>query len=221
MTGQVHLERDGDIAVLVIDNPPVNAGSHDIRKGLLAAIRTLQEDETVTGAVLIGAGRTFISGADLKEFDLPLGPPQMPQVIEAIETADIPFVAALHGAALGGGYELALGCDGRIAAPGTVVGLPECALGILPGAGGTQKLPRLVGRAQAVRLIAGAVRVKAPEALSLGMIDAVAEGDLRAAAVDLARGMAGAKNRVIDKAIRRQGGKGQPTGSIPSVTVFS
>lgn len=201
MTGQVHLERDGDIAVLVIDNPPVNAGSHDIRKGLLAAIRTLQEDETVTGAVLIGAGRTFISGADLKEFDLPLGPPQMPQVIEAIETADIPFVAALHGAALGGGYELALGCDGRIAAPGTVVGLPECALGVLPGAGGTQKLPRLVGRAQAVRLIAGAVRVNAPEALSLGMIDAVAEGDLRAAAVDMARGMAGAKNRVIDKVV--------------------
>ena len=201
MTGQVHMERDGDIAVLIIDNPPVNAGSHDIRKGLLAAIGTVVGDATVKGAVLIGAGRTFISGSDIREFDLPLGPPQMPQVIEAIESAPIPFVAALHGAALGGGYELALGCDGRIAAPGTTVGLPECALGILPGAGGTQKLPRLVGRAEAVRLIAGAVRVKAQEALSLGMIDAVAEGDLRIAAVKMARRMAGTKSRVIDKPV--------------------
>ncbi|MGO4917310.1 3-hydroxyacyl-CoA dehydrogenase NAD-binding domain-containing protein [Pseudogemmobacter sp. W21_MBD1_M6] len=198
MAGQVHLERDGDIAVLIIDNPPVNAGSHDIRKGLLSAIMAVEGDASLSGGVLIGAGRSFISGSDIREFDLPLGPPQMPQVIAAIESAAKPFVAALHGVALGGGYELALGCDARVAAPGTVVGLPETALGIIPGAGGTQKLPRLVGRAEAIRLIAGAVRVKADEALSLGMIDAIATGDLRAAAVAMVRDLAGVKRRVID-----------------------
>ncbi len=198
MAGQVHLERDGDIAVLVIDNPPVNAGSHAVRKALLAAIAAVEDDDSLTGAVLIGAGRSFISGSDLREFDLPLDPPQMPQVIAAIEASGKPFVAALHGAALGGGYELALGCDARIAAPGTVVGLPETALGIIPGAGGTQKLPRLVGRPEAIRLIAGAVRVPAERALTLGMIDAVAEGDLLAEAVAMARAMARTKRRIID-----------------------
>ncbi|WP_114966114.1 3-hydroxyacyl-CoA dehydrogenase NAD-binding domain-containing protein [Alkalilacustris brevis] len=198
MAGKVHFERDGEIAVLTIDNPPVNAGSHDIRKGLLAAIDKVEADGDLKGAVLIGAGRSFISGSDIREFDLPLGPPQMPQVIAAIEGASKPFVAALHGAALGGGYELALGCDARIAAPGTMVGLPETALGIIPGAGGTQKLPRLVGRAEAIRLIAGATRVSADKALALGMIDAVEDGDLRRAAVEKARAMAGTKRRVID-----------------------
>ncbi|WP_416916329.1 MAG: 3-hydroxyacyl-CoA dehydrogenase NAD-binding domain-containing protein [Roseicyclus sp.] len=201
MAGSVHLERDGPIAVLVIDNPPVNAGSHAVRKGLLSAIATVEADETCTGAVLIGAGRSFISGSDLREFDLPLDPPQMPQVIAAIEGASKPFVAALHGAALGGGYELALGCDARIAAQGTVIGLPETALGIIPGAGGTQKLPRLVGRPEAIRLIAGAVRVPAEPALALGMIDALAGGDLRAEAVALALSLAGEKRRVIDRPV--------------------
>lgn len=201
MSGQVHLEKDGDIAVLVIDNPPVNAGSHDIRKGLLEAIAQVKADDGIVGAILIGAGKTFIAGSDLREFDLPLGPPQMPQVIAAIEGAAKPFVAALHGAALGGGYELALGCDARIADAGTVVGLPETALGIIPGAGGTQKLPRLVGKAVAVDLIATAKRVKADRALKLGMIDAIAQDDLRTDAVAMARSMTGSKQRVIDKAI--------------------
>lgn len=205
MTGQVHLERDGDIAVVIIDNPPVNAGSHAIRKGLLAAIDAVEKDAQLTGAVLIGAGRSFISGSDIREFDLPLAPPQMPQVIAAVEGASKPCVAALHGAALGGGYELALGCDARIAAPGTMVGLPETALGIIPGAGGTQKLPRLVGKAEAIRLIAGAVRVEAREALALGMVDAIAEGDLREEAVKMARGLAGTKKRVIDRPVPERG----------------
>lgn len=198
MSGQVHLEKDGDIAVLVIDNPPVNAGSHDIRKGLLDAIAKVEADEGIVGAVLIGAGKTFISGSDLREFDLPLGPPQMPQVIAAIEKSVKPFVAALNGAALGGGYELALGCDARIADASTVVGLPETALGIIPGAGGTQKLPRLVGKAVAIDLIATAKRVKADKALELGMIDAIAQDNLRADAVNMARSMKGTKRRVID-----------------------
>ena len=198
MTGRVHLEVDRDIGVLVIDNPPVNAGSHDIRRSLLEAIACVEADADLFGAVLIGAGRTFVAGSDLKEFDLPLAPPQMPAVIAAIENSAKPFVAALHGAALGGGYELALGCDARIADPSAIVGLPETALGIVPGAGGTQKLPRLVGRAVAVDLIANARRVKADRALALGMIDAIASGDLREEAVALARSIAGTKRRVID-----------------------
>lgn len=198
MGGQVHVERDGTIAVLIIDNPPVNAGSTDVRKGLSDAIASLAADADVTGAVLIGAGRSFIAGSDIREFDLPLAPPEMPQVIAAIETAAIPFVAALHGAALGGGYELALGCDWRIAAPGTVVGLPETTLGILPGAGGTQKLPRLIGKPKAIELIATGARVGADQALHLGMIDALATGDLRQDAIALARRVAGQKRRVID-----------------------
>lgn len=199
MTGTVHLERDGNVAVLVIDNPPVNAGSSSVRKALLASLADVEADPSLVAGVLIGAGQTFIAGSDLREFDLPLTPPQLPDVIAAIEGSGKPWVAALHGAALGGGYELALGCDARIAAPGTVVGLPECGLGIIPGAGGTQKLPRLVGRATAISLIASGRRVPAEEAARLGMVDQIALGDLRAEAVELALSLTGEKRRVIDR----------------------
>jgi 3-hydroxyacyl-CoA dehydrogenase len=201
MSGKIHFEQDGDIAILVIDNPPVNAGSHDIRKGLLEAIARVEADNAIIGAVLIGADKTFIAGSDLREFDLPLAPPQMPQVIAEIEKSAKPFVAALRGMALGGGYELALGCDARIADVETVVGLPETALGIIPGAGGTQKLPRLVGKAVAIDLIATAKRVKADKALFLGMVDALSQGELRADAVIMARSMVGTKRRVIDLSV--------------------
>lgn len=199
MKPKIRLERDGDIGVIVIDNPPVNASSAEVREGLLAAISTITDDPTLSGGVLIGAGRSFIAGSDLREFDLPLADPQLPDVIAAIETSPKPFVAALHGAALGGGYELALGCDARVAAPDTVVGLPETGLGIIPGAGGTQKLPRLVGTAQAISLICAGSRVPAAQALKLGMIDAIAPQDLRAQAVALARTCP--KSRVIDRNI--------------------
>lgn len=198
MSGQVRLERDGAVAFLVIDNPPVNAGSAAIRAALLARVAEVEADPAICAGVLIGAGKSFIAGSDLREFDLPLSNPQLPQVIAAIEGAAKPFVAALHGVALGGGYELALACDARVAAPGTMVGLPECGLGILPGAGGTQKLPRLTGKARAIALICSGRRVKADEALDLGMIDAVATGDLREAAAARALALVGRKRRVID-----------------------
>lgn len=200
MSGQVHLERDGAVAFLVIDNPPVNAGSAAIRAALLARVAEVEADPAISAAVLIGAGKSFIAGSDLREFDLPLSAPQLPQVISAIEAAAKPFVAALHGVALGGGYELALACDARITAPGTMVGLPECGLGILPGAGGTQKLPRLTGKVRAIALICSGRRIKADEALDLGMIDAVAADDLRREAAAQALALVGRKRRVIDLA---------------------
>lgn len=197
MSGKIHLERDGAVAVLIIDNPPVNAGSAAVRSALLARIAEVEADPDLRAGVLIGAGKSFIAGSDLREFDLPLAEPQLPQVIAALEGSAKPWVAALHGAALGGGYELALAADARIASPDTVLGLPECGLGIIPGAGGTQKLPRLVGRARAISLICAGTRVGGAKALDLGMIDALATGDLRAQAVALA--LATGKRRVIER----------------------
>ncbi|MFP5517896.1 MAG: 3-hydroxyacyl-CoA dehydrogenase NAD-binding domain-containing protein [Alphaproteobacteria bacterium] len=208
--GTVRLERDCGVAVIVIDNPPVNAGSTAVRRGVLDAIATVAADPELEAAVLIGAGKTFIAGSDLREFGQPLEEPQLPAVIAAIEACAKPVVAALHGAALGGGFELALGCDARVAAPGTRVGLPEVTLGMIPGAGGTQRLPRLVGTSTAIGLICEGRRVAAAEAVSLGLVDALAEGEgaegegaeaLRAAAIAHARRLAGGKRRVADRPV--------------------
>lgn len=201
----VRLERDGRIGVIVIDNPPVNAGSQAVRAGILDTIAAFKSDPELDAAVLIGAGKTFVAGSDIREFGQPIADPHLPVVIAAIEACPKPVIAALHGAALGGGLELALGCDARIAAPGTVLGLPEVKLGMIPGAGGTQRLPRLVGIAAAIEIITSARRLPAPEALQLGLVDAVADGDLRTAAVALAHSWTGRK--------RRLGGVNVPPGS--------
>ncbi|MCE7030007.1 3-hydroxyacyl-CoA dehydrogenase NAD-binding domain-containing protein [Jiella avicenniae] len=198
--GKIALRIDGDIATVVIDNPPVNAGSHDVRRGLLDAFAAIAGMDGIAGVVLAGANGTFVAGSDLKEFGAPLGEPQLPAVIAAIEATAVPVVAALDGAALGGGFELSLGCDGRVAAPGTVIGLPEVGLGIVPGAGGTQRMPRLAGVPASLGLICGARRIAAEEALRLGLIDAVAADDLRMAARDLLRRLDG-KRRVRDLAV--------------------
>ena len=150
----VRVERVQATAFVVIDNPPVNASSFELREGLLAAIKLLAEDAGVTAIVLIGAGKTFIAGADIREFGKPLRDPQVPEIIAAIEQCPKPVIAAIAGAALGGGFEIALGCDARIATAEAVVGLPEVTLGIIPGAGGTQRLPRITGLATAIALIA-------------------------------------------------------------------
>lgn len=201
MTPRVHLERDGETAVILIDNPPINAGSALVRQGLMAAIETLRNDSTLRAAVLMGAGSTFIAGSDLREFGQPLTEPQLPSVIAAIETCEKPVVAALHGAALGGGFELALGCDARVAATGTLVGLPEVTLGIIPGAGGTQRLPRVVGIPRAIRMICSGERIPAAAALEAGLVDQVVNGDLRSAAVACARGLIGSKKRLRDRLV--------------------
>lgn len=222
-SGKVSFRLDGDIAVLEIDNPPVNAGSHAVREGLVDGIARATE-AGAAGAVVLGAGRSFVAGSDLREFDAPLAFPQLPDVIARIEAAPFPVVAALHGVALGGGLELALGCDYRIAAPDTLVGLPEVSLGFVPGAGGTQRLPRLIGRSRAIDLICRAARIPAHEALPMGLVDALSAGDLLADALAFLRAEARPKRRArdlpppqeapeaidaaADKALKR--GKGRP-----------
>jgi len=198
LNARVRLERRGEAGIIRIDNPPINAGSHEVRQGLLAAIRAVDADPALTGAILIGAGRMFMAGSDIREFGAPLEEPQLPAVIAALETSPKPFVAAIAGAALGGGYELALGCDGRVASADAEIGLPECTLGIMPGAGGTQRLPRLIGREKAVALICAGTRVKALEAARLGVIDAVIDGDLAKGAIGYLKGLQGGKRRVTD-----------------------
>lgn len=179
---KVTLEMQGSLAVIRIDNPPVNAGSIAVRAGLIDALEKAATSRA-TGAILIGEGRSFIAGSDLKEFGLPLTSPQLPDVIRAVELSPFPVVAALHGVALGGGLELALGCDYRLATPATRVGLPEVSLGMVPGAGGTQRLPRLVGLSRAITMICGSQRITAQEALSAGLVDQVVQGDLLEAAI--------------------------------------
>lgn len=208
VTDKVSVERDGDVLVILIDNPPINAGSLSVRRGVMESIAMLAEDATLRAAVIIGQGTTFVAGSDLREFGKPLEEPQLPAVIRAIESAGKPVVAALHGAALGGGFELALGCDARVALAGTVVGLPEVSLGMIPGAGGTQRLPRLVGVAKAIQLVCSGERIGADAALALGIVDAVADADLRGSAVRLAAGLAAGlatglanKRRVRDLAV--------------------
>ena len=200
VSDKVAVERDGDVLVILIDNPPINAGSLSVRRGILDAIGLLAEDRALRAAVIIGQGTTFIAGSDLREFGKPLEEPQLPAVIRAIETVGKPVVAAIHGAALGGGFELALGCDGRVAARGAIVGLPEVTLGMLPGAGGTQRLPRLIGVSRSIQMICAGERIGADKALALGIVDSIAEGDLRAAAVAFAAGLSD-KRLVRDLAV--------------------
>ena len=213
MSGAVRIERDGAVAVIVVDNPPVNATSHAVRAGLLDAVRAVGDDAGIEAAVLVGAGKTFVAGADIREFGAPLAEPRMPQVVAAIQDSPKTFVAALHGAALGGGFELALACDARIAAGGTRVGLPEVTLGMIPGAGGTQHVPRLVGIAAAIEIVTTGRRMDAAEALALGLVDRVVADGLRDEAVRHARAIAGGKRRMRELEVP----DGDPAATLAAV----
>ncbi len=179
------------ILVVTIDNPPVNAIAADVRLGLSRALTHAEAEGAISGMVITGAGKTFIGGADIKEFGKPAIEPTLPDVIERIETLSKPVVAALNGAALGGGLEVALACHYRIASPAAQLGLPEVKLGIVPGAGGTQRLPRLIGIPAAIELIASGRIAKAGEALSLGILDAIAETGLIDGAINAAQKLVG------------------------------
>jgi len=197
----VGTEQLGDVLLIEINNPPINAGSLTVRQGLSAAIAQLQAQPELRAGVIIGGGTTFVAGSDLREFGQPLQDPQMPAVIARIEACSKPIVAALHGAALGGGLELALACDARIALAGTLLGLPEVTLGIIPGAGGTQRLPRRVGVARAIQMICSGERITADKALALRLVDEVVASDLQAHAMALAQRLAGRKCRIRDEQV--------------------
>jgi len=198
MTSKINIHKEADVMVITVNNPPINAGSTEVRKGLLDAVHRFQNDQSALAGVIIGGGNTFIAGSDIKEFSQPLAEPHLPSVIAAIEDCPKPVICALHGAALGGGFELALGCDARIALEGTVIGLPEVSLGIIPGAGGTQRLPRLIGIEKSIELICGGVRIKAGEALKLGIINKLVNDDLLGNAITYARSLIGQKIRIRD-----------------------
>ena len=188
----VQVTIDGNVAVVTVDNPPVNALSQAVRQGLWDMVDRLDQDANVKAVVLHCAGRTFIAGADVSEFGKPPLEPHLPDVILKLESARKPWVAAIHGSALGGGFEVALGCSYRVAVASASIGLPEVNLGLVPGAGGTVRTPRLAPLAIAVELVTGGKPLRADKALQAGLIDAVIDGDLLQGSRDFAL-------RVIDQ----------------------
>ena len=183
----VDLRHDGDIAIITVDSPPVNALSADVRDGLAGAFAALASDTKAKGAVLVCAGRTFIAGADISEFGKPPRGASFPAVQDAMENSPISIVAAIHGTALGGGLEVALTCHYRVSDAKAKFGLPEVKLGLLPGAGGTQRLPRVVGAKKALEMVTSGAQMNSKDALAAGLVDEVVDGDLTAGAVAFAR----------------------------------
>ena len=208
----VRYEVEDGIGVITIDNPPVNALGPGVREGIIDAVGRGTADPGVSALVLIGAGRSFIAGADIRQFGkartLTTG-----QSTKALDESAKPVVAAIHGYALGGGLEHALACHYRIAVPSAKVGLPEVLIGILPGGGGTQRLPRLIGPKAAMEMIVSGRHVPAPEAKQLGIIDEIVDDkDLRGAAIQFAKSIAskGPLPRVRDRTDRLAEAKNDP-----------
>ncbi|WP_328188495.1 3-hydroxyacyl-CoA dehydrogenase NAD-binding domain-containing protein [Marinobacter sp. OP 3.4] len=199
MSDVVTYNREGAIGVITVNYPPVNALSHAVRSGIQGAIEQGRNDADAKALLIVCDGRTFIAGADIREFGKPMQEPGLPEVVNFIEATDKPVVAAIHGTALGGGLEVALGCHYRVAVPSAKVGLPEVKLGLLPGAGGTQRLPRLAGAQKSLEMITSGEFVAAKNAAELGIVDEVADNeDVKAAGLAFAQ-------KVIDegKPVRR------------------
>jgi 3-hydroxyacyl-CoA dehydrogenase len=242
MTDLVQLTTEKDVAIITINNPPVNALSPGVPDGISEALDQIAQDGSVKAAVLIGGGRTFVAGADIKEFGKmtsgkPRGAGLLPLLLK-VEDSSKPVIVAIHGTAFGGGLELAMAGHYRVAVPGAQVGQPEVKLGIIPGAGGTQRLPRLAGIAKAVEMCMSGDPIKAEEALKFGIVDRIIEGDLLAGAIAFAREVAGkpgpktrerneklgnsADNALIfssarEKAAKRQRGLLAPLAAIDAV----
>lgn len=186
--------RQDDVLILTIQNPPVNAFSPGVPEGLKAGLDAAAADDTVRAVVIIGGGRTFVAGADIRTFNLPREQaPDLRGTIEKLDAFPKPTVAAIHGTALGGGLELAMGCTYRVATPDAQLGLPEVKLGVLPGAGGTQRLPRVVGAQKALEMMLSGTPIKATEGQEVGLIDRLIDGDLLSGAVAFAREVADAR----------------------------
>ncbi|MDX2275302.1 MAG: enoyl-CoA hydratase-related protein, partial [Hyphomonadaceae bacterium] len=189
--GVISTKKVGDVLVVISDNPPVNALGHAVRAGLKDAILQAKADDGVKAVVIRGEGRTFFAGADITEFGKPPKDPQFAELIDLLETCPKPIVAAIHGTALGGGLEISLACHYRVAVPSAKLGLPEVKLGILPGAGGTQRLPRVVGVEAALNMIVFGDPISAKKAEASGLLDTlVGEASLEDDAVAFAREVA-------------------------------
>src|SRR5438552_5411920 len=186
ITKSVDLDRRGRVAVLTVNNPPVNALSQHVRQGLHEGLKQAMSDSATQAIVIACAGRTFIAGADITEFGKPPTEPSLHSVLDLIEGSPKPVVAAIHGTALGGGLEVTVACHYRVAVKDARFGLPEVKLGLLPGAGGTQRLPRVVGVEKALQMMVSGDPIRADEALKHGLIDEIVEGDLAAAGVAFA-----------------------------------
>jgi 3-hydroxyacyl-CoA dehydrogenase len=194
MTSPIRTERHDDVLVIISDNPPVNALGAAVRQGLEAGIKEATADPSIKAVVIRCDGRTFFAGADITEFGKAMQEPGLPTVIDMIESADKPVVAAIHGTALGGGCEVALGCHYRVAVPSAKIGTPEVKLGLLPGAGGTQRIPRIAGVALALEMTAKGDPISAKQAQQAGLIDQiVGEDSLEADAIAFARSVAEAR----------------------------
>jgi 3-hydroxyacyl-CoA dehydrogenase len=212
----VDLSIDGDVALLTINSPPVNALSQAVRDGLNRGVKQADANGAVKAIVIICDGRTFIAGADISEFGKPPAPPSLHEALDAIEKASKPVVAALHGTALGGGFEVALTAHYRIAVPSAKCGLPEIKLGIIPGAGGTQRLPRLIGPEKALEIILSGTPFGAREAREWGVVDELAEeGKLRESAVVYARRLIAEKAPL--KKVRDRSDKVEPARGHPEI----
>jgi len=190
---QGRFEKRGDVGIIWVNNPPVNAISVGVRAAIIDGVAKLAQDPEIKIGVLACEGRTFMAGADITEFGKPPLSPGLHEAINAVESSVKPIVAAIHGTAFGGGLEVALGCHYRVAIAGAKVGLPEVKLGLLPGAGGTQRLPRLIGIDAALGIIVSGDPVPAAQAAKAGVIDKIIEGDLLEGALDYARGLAAQK----------------------------
>jgi 3-hydroxyacyl-CoA dehydrogenase len=186
VTNPISTRHHGDVLIIESNNPPVNALSAAVRQGLVDAIDEAEADDNVKAIVIACEGQTFFAGADITEFGKPPIMPWLPQVVDRIEDCTKPVVAAIHGTALGGGLEVALGCHYRVAVPTAKLGTPEVKLGLLPGAGGTQRLPRVAGVGHALQMCATGTPIGAREAYDAGLIDRLVEGELLPHAVAFA-----------------------------------
>ena len=182
ITDTVSLQIKDRVALITIENPPVNALSHNVRSGVKKALELVMIDDLVSSIVLNCSGKTFCAGADIKEFGAPMQEPVHSQLHDVMDSVDKPLIAVIHGTALGGGLELALCCHYRGAISTAKLGLPEVQLGILPGAGGTQRLPRLVGPKIALDMVVSGTPIGAVEALDYGLIDKLVDSDLLSSA---------------------------------------
>src|SRR3984885_6587459 len=216
MNSVVDLSIEGEVALVTINSPPVNALSQPVREGLKRGVEAAEANGAVKAIVIICDGRTFIAGADISEFGKPAAPPSLQEALDAMENASKPVIAAIHGTALGGGFEVALTAHYRIAVPSAKCGLPEIKLGIIPGAGGTQRLPRLIGAEKALDVILSGTPFGAREAKEWGVVDELAEeGKLRESALRYAKRLVAEKAPL--KKARDRSDKVEPARGHPEI----